>query len=164
MENEARIQAAIDQVLKKKPDVYKSVKDYLYRVKDAERKVSLIEERIRYKKEAIGAHGVCYGESISGGTDYKHSSVENAVMGLDDLNDELQEAKKAYADTKVEVSDFITELEDINQQMVVTKKYICGQDWEKIATDMGMSSRTVQRIHGRALPILQEAFDLKKAS
>ena len=85
-------------------------------------------------------------------------------MALDALEHELQEARNACADAKVAVAEFIATLEDVNQQAVVTKKYIHGQDWEKIALDMGMSVRTVQRLHGRALPLLQETLEQKMAS
>ena len=56
MENEDKVMAAIHLALGKKPDRFKPVKDFLYRVKDAKRKVHLIEERIDYREESIGAH------------------------------------------------------------------------------------------------------------
>ena len=164
MENEDKVMAAIHLALGKKPDRFKPVKDFLYRVKDAKRKVHLIEERIDYREESIGAHGMSYSEHISCSRDQDHSRVESAAMALDALERELQEARNACADAKVAVAEFIATLEDVNQQAVVTKKYIHGQDWEKIALDMGMSVRTVQRLHGRALPLLQETLEQKMAS
>ena len=164
MQNEEKVMAAINLALGKKPDQFKPVKDFLYQVQDAERRIHRIEDRIEFREESIGAHGSSYSECIPGNTDYAHSSVENAVMALDALNRELREAENAYADAKVTVSDFINVLPDVNQQTVITKKYIRGQDWEKIATDMNMSVRSVQRLHGRALPLLQEELKLKKAS
>ena len=164
MENEDKLTAVIEQALGKKPDQFKSVKDFLYQARDAKRRIILIEDRIEFREESIGAHGMSLAERISNATDFKHSSVENTALALDALNRELREAEKAYADAKVTVSEFIAILPNVNQQTVITKKYIHGQDWKKIADDMAMSVRSVQRLHGRALPLLQEELELKKAS
>ena len=164
MQNEEKVMAAINLALGKKPDQFKPVKDFLYQVRDAERRIHRVEDRIEFREESIGAHGSSYSECIPGNTDYAHSSVENAVMAIDALNRELRAAENAYADVKVTVSEFIAILPDVNQQTVITKKYIRGQDWGKITTDMNMSVRSVQRLHGRTLPLLQEALKLKKAS
>lgn len=157
-----RVMEAINLTLGKKPDKFKSVKDFLYRVRDAERRVNLIERRIEYREDTIGAHGMTYSEHLPNGSNYSNSSVETAVMALDALDRDLRDAKNSCSDAKVSVSEFIATLPDINQQMVITKKYIDGQSWEDIALDMDMSVRTVQKHHGRALPLLQEV--LEKAS
>ena len=53
----------------------------------------------------------------------------------------------------------ISRLHDINQQMVLTYRYInMISDWNVIADKMGMRKAAVQKIHGRALPILQKAL------
>ena len=46
-------------------------------------------------------------------------------------------------------------LEDVNQQMVITKRYLDGETWEQIAVDMDMALRSVHKLHGQALPILE---------
>ena len=164
MQNEEVVMNAIDAAFTKKKDQFKPVKDFLYQVKDAKRKVSLIEGRIEYRMDSMGAHGVSYEEHIPSGHDYSGSSVENTVLVLAQLEEELKQAEQDYADAKVKVSDLIAKLADVNQQTVVTRRYITGQDWEKIALDMDMSVRNVQKIHGRALPLLQGSLEGQEAA
>lgn len=164
MQNEEAVMNAIDAAFSRKKDRFRPVKDFLYQVKDTKRKISLIEGRIEYRIDSMGAHGVSYEEHIPSGHDYSGSSVENAVIALAQLEDDLKRAEQDYADAKVKVSDLIARLADINQQTVVTRRYIAGQDWEKIALDMGMSVRNVQKIHGRALPLLQEYLEGQEAA
>jgi len=159
MENSEKIKAAVSLALGVKADPFKPVKDFLYQVRDAKRGVDMIERRIEFREEAIGAHGVSYSEYLPGGNDFNHSSVEDAVMALDLLSRELQDAESAYTDAKVTVSELIAKLPDVNHQVIITKKYIDGMDWEKIALDMGMNVRTVQKHHGRALPLLLEELE-----
>jgi DNA-directed RNA polymerase specialized sigma24 family protein len=163
MKNEDAVMNAINAAFKSN-DRFKAVKDYLFQVKDAKRKVSLIEGRIEFREESMGAHGVSYSEHVSNNHDFSGSVVENTVAALDELQRELVEAEQAYADAKVAVSDLIARLEDVNQQSVVTRRYIHGHSWEKIALDMDMSVRNVQKIHGRALPLLDEILKEQKAA
>lgn len=158
MQNEDRIMDAIDQVLRAKDDRFRDVKRFLFRVKDCRRRVELLETRIGYRIDSIEARGVTYEERIPASRDYSGSSVENIVMAISGLEDELREAEQAYADARVAVSDLVASLEDVNQQAVVTRRYVKGESWEKIAQDMGMSVRKVQRLHGKALPLLQETL------
>ena len=163
MKDETVVMDAIDAAFSTKKDQFRPVKDFLYQVKDAKRRISLIESRIEYRRDSMEAHGVSYGEHIPSGHDYSGSSVENAAIALTQLEEERKQAEQDYADTKVRVSELIAKLEDVNQQSVVTRRYITGQDWEKIAMDMDMSVRNVQKIHGRALPLLQELLEGKTA-
>lgn len=163
MQNEELVQKAIEQTFGKE-DRFRAVKDYLYQVKDGKRRVKLIEDRIRYRMESMGAHGINFDEYIPGSHDYRGSAVENAVIALSGLENERKEAEKAYADAKVAVSDLISRLRSVNQQAVITRRYIDGESWDKIALDMDMTVRNVQKLHGRALPILQEILTEEQAA
>ena len=88
----------------------------------------------------------------------------NTVAALDELRRELAEAEQAYSDAKVAVSELCAGLEDVNQQSVITRRYISGQSWEKIALDMDMSVRSVQKLHGRALPLLDALLKAREAA
>ena len=70
MQNEEAVMSAIDAAFNRKKDQFRPVKDFLYQVKDAKRKVSLIEGRIEYRMDSMGAHGVSYEEHIPSGHDY----------------------------------------------------------------------------------------------
>lgn len=164
MKDETAVLNAIDTVFGRKKDRFRSVKDFLYRVQEAGRKISLIESRIEYRRDSIGAHGIRYGEYIRGGQGYGGSSVEKSAVGLAQLEEKLQQAKREYSEAMERVSELIAKLEDVHQQTVMKRRYIAGQDWEKIGLDMDISIRDVRKIHGQALPILAGLLEGKAAA
>lgn len=120
----------------RKGDKFWKVKEYLFRVRDAERKAELLERRIGMR--------------------------EDADLNADELRRELSQTEQDAMIVTIEVTDMISQLSDINQQMVVTKRYLDNMTWEKIAFDMDMPVRTVQKLHGRALPLLLEMIEAKE--
>ena len=79
-----------------------------------------------------------------------------SLGGSDGLQKQLAEAEQELKDVTSEVMDKISLLPDVNRQMVMAKRYVDLLPWEAIASDMSMSVRTVQKIHGRALPLMEE--------
>lgn len=124
-------------------DHFYAVKQFLYQVKDARRRISVIEEQIMYRQAAMEQLAPSDSEALRGATD------------IDALEGKLREAEKELARVTVVVSDAICELEDVNQQMVLMKRYISGKSWECIAQEMDNTARWTQKQHGRALPHLE---------
>lgn len=113
----------------RKEDKFWKVKTYLFRNREAERRVELLERRMNMR--------------------------EDAGLNTDELRRELALAEQDAKNVAVEVTDVISRLADVNQQMVMTKRYVDTLSWERIAFDMNMPVRAVQKLHGRALPLLQ---------
>lgn len=109
------------------------VKEYLYRALNGKRKVVLLQRRIELR--------------------------DVADQDYDDLKKELETAEEEQNKTEIEVTDFISNLPDVNQQLVMIKKYVDGESWEEIADDLVISVRGAQKMQGRALPILKELYD-----
>ncbi len=73
------------------------------------------------------------------------------------LERERIEKQRTFAVVVLNVSEAISRLSDVNQQMVLTLRYVdMISDWNKIADKMGMTKAAVQKLHGRALPQLQK--------
>ncbi len=117
----------------RKMDRFWKTKAYLFQTREAERKAELLERRIGMR--------------------------EDADLNADDLRMELAEAEQDAKAVTIEVADMISRLPDVNQQMVITKRYLDNLPWERIAFDMDMPVRAVQKLHGRALPLLQEMIE-----
>lgn len=151
-----QVENVIEHVLHNQPldNQFYAVKQFLYQVKDARRRVSVIENRIMYRQEALEHFGPSYSEA-PGGTGIFKSKIETGIADIDALEGKLREAEKELARVTVQVSDAICELEDVNQQMVLMKRYICGKSWECIAQEMDNTVRWAQKQHGRALPHLE---------
>lgn len=113
-----------------KEDQFWRVKKYLYQVQDAGRRAELLQRRIDLR-DVIDSE-------------------------YTPLREELERAETEKKKAEIEITDFVSQLYSVNQQMVVIKRYVDGESWEQIAEDMDMSVRAVQHLHGRALPLLKE--------
>lgn len=124
-------------------DPLRPVRDFLYQVRDGKRRIDLIEKRILLRQDAM--------ETI--GSDALDAEIA-------DLQRQAEEASGAYDLSLISVSDMISRLDDVNQQMVLTFRYIDTiSDWYVIAERMGMTKAAVQKLHGRALPRLQRILE-----
>ena len=124
-------------------DPLRPVWDFLYQVRDGKRRIDLIEKRILLRQDAM--------ETI--GSDALDAEIA-------DLQRQAEEASGAYDLSLISVSDMISRLDDVNQQMVLTFRYIDTiSDWYVIAERMGMTKAAVQKLHGRALPRLQRILE-----
>ena len=112
------------------PVHFLETRKYLQQVRDLKRHVKLVEDRIGYREDA----GL--------DTDYQREELES-------LRQELKQ-------TLAEVADEIGKLEDINQQVIMTKRYIDLMSWDEIAETADFKMRTVQKCHGRALPNMEK--------
>lgn len=110
-------------------------KQYLHRVRDEIRRCTLLEQRINLRL---------------------HDSDGSEFPDTNELDDELLNAEERVNNVKIEVTDLISKLPDVNQQMVITERYVNLKTWERIAQEMCTSVRIVQKIHGRALPLLEK--------
>lgn len=117
----------------RKEDRFWKTKKYLFQIRETDRKAELLERRIGMR--------------------------EDADLNADDLRRELSETEQDAKAVTIEVTDMISSLPDVNQQMVITKRYLDNLAWERIASDMDMPVRAVQKLHGRALPLLQEMIE-----
>lgn len=79
----------------------------------------------------------------------------SANIDSKDLQKEIDEEEKRLAHLRVEISDEISGLNSVGQQMVMTRRYVDGMTWDQIAVEMGRSVRAVQKLHGRGLPLLE---------
>ena len=124
-------------------DPLRPVRDFLYQVRDGKRRVDLIEKRILLRQDAMETIG---------------SDALDAEIAV--LQRQAEEASGAYDLALISVSDMISRLDDINQQTVLTFRYIDTiSDWYVIAERMGMTKAAVQKLHGRALPRLQRVLE-----
>ena len=154
MYDEDKIQNALDAVFKKKEEPYRSVKDFLYQVRDAKRKLQGIEDRINLLQASMGVRGMTFEEHVSSGHDFSGSSVESTFIALSELEERRRKAEKNYRDALTQVTAVIARLAGEKQRTVLTAKYIDGLPWEEIAKRLNTNVRNVQKLHGRALPVI----------
>ena len=103
---------------------------YLQQVRDGRRRIELLESRVKYR--------------------------ENAGLPTNYLLEEMDDARQSLNASIAEVAEEISKLHDVGQEMVLTRRYIDCLTWDQVAVALDMKMRTVQKLHGHALPMLEK--------
>jgi hypothetical protein len=126
-----------------------NAKDFLMRGINLERRVDTIKEQIEHYKSLVNDCSVTYSDSPkSTASNYK---LEECTQKIMDLQEELCEAMADLVDVTCEISRAIQKIENYDYQDLLVKRYVLGEPWEKIATNLGYELRYIHKLHGRAL-------------
>lgn len=135
----------------------KFLRGYLYAEQESKR---LMEERQRYIDMAtkITSGYRVGGKVMSGGGQGK---IPYAVEKLSELEMEIGRAIEKMEEQRREVLNAIRGLENHAQREVLTRRYINGDKWEKIAEEMNYDYSYVLKLHKSAVKalILKESIE-----
>lgn len=108
------------------------------------------EEELRASKLGVSC-------GIGDGMPHAHNQADlSAYMArLDEINSEIIHERYLLVKESVLVSKAIKDLKDGDEVFVLTKRYMMGWDWDRIAAGMGYALRNVHYIHSRALKHLE---------
>lgn len=122
-----------------------------YRLND---KIKDIEERLSDLRALLfGINSLDYSKiRVQGGNNQDAPFTDKVIKAID-YEIELKDKKARLELLKVEISQAIDAVEDVNCSLVLSKKYVLMKTWEQIAEDMNYSVSQVQRIHKKALEI-----------
>lgn len=87
------------------------------------------------------------------------SSMADIIGKIIDLQDQINCDIDALVDLKKEIMTVIKEMNNPEYQTVLERRYLCFEQWEKIAADMGYDLRWLFRLHGKALDSVQSILD-----
>ena len=123
-------------------------KQYLRRYQTAKRRVGMIQEEIEeLRSSKTSPVGLGDGMPHGSGT----SDLSGYAARLDELLRELESEKEMQMVTYREIRQQIGMVPDPTEQEILSRRYLIGQSWEKIAVEMGYSYRNITRVHGYAL-------------
>ena len=123
-------------------------KQYLRRYQAAKRRVGLIQEEIEeLRSSKTSPVGLGDGLPHGSGT----SDLSGYAARLDELLRELEAEREMQMVTYHEIWNQVKKIPNATEQEVLTRRYLIGQSWEKIAVEMHYSYRQIIRIHGAAL-------------
>ncbi len=77
----------------------------------------------------------------------KSDPVERTVQLISKLKNKLENQKIKATEELIKIEDLISSINDAEARLILTKRYIELQKWEKISLEMGMTERTIYRIH-----------------
>lgn len=123
-------------------------KQYLRRYQVAKRREKLIQEEIdELRSSKTSPVGLGDGLPHGSGT----SDLSGYAARLDELMRELEAEREMQMVTYHEIWNQVKKIPNATEQEVLTRRYLIGQSWEKIAVEMHYSYRQIIRIHGAAL-------------
>lgn len=83
---------------------------------------------------------------------------EKLLVKMIDLKWEINEEIDKLVDTKREIVKFISQIDNNSYRLLLELRYVNLCTWEKIASVMDITERSVYRIHGAALLAADEIF------
>lgn len=86
------------------------------------------------------------------------SRMADAVEKIVDLEEDIKGDISELVALKREIMTTISKLHDIQQQLLLEKRYLCYMKWEDIAADLGVSLQHTYRIHGHALQEIESVL------
>ena len=132
-----------------------TVKEYLRRVRDAERELRAVEREYQRARDDI---------TNLKAMEYDRDKVGNSHIG--DLSDAIATLEK-YAERvnarwdeliafREEAKKQLEQIKDWRYRAVLEQRYLLGESWEQIAVGMGYNYRWILRLHGKALQEFQK--------
>lgn len=123
-------------------------KKYLWQYQNAKRQVALLQEQIEaLRNDQTSPVGL--GDGMPHGSTLSDLSTYAAQL------DTLQRKQKKEMELQMvlykEILQHIEQLLNKAEREVLTRRYLLGQNWDKIADEMGYSYRHTTKIHGKAL-------------
>lgn len=134
-----------------------TTKQYLMQIKRYERMINnkLTEiYRLRQLASSISISNDSENVMSSGSMDRMGDSVAKIV----DLERNVKKMIGDYTEIRQKIIMQIDSIPDTNHYSVLSGKYILCESFEKIADDIGYSSRQVIRIHGEALREFEKMY------
>lgn len=123
-------------------------KQYLRRYQEAKKRAKRIQEEIEeLRSSKTSPVGLGDGMPHGSGT----SDLSGYAARLDELLRELEAEKEMQMLTYREIRQQIMKVPDQIEQNILIRRYLLGQNWEKIAVEMQYCYRQILRLHGFAL-------------
>ena len=146
---------------------------------DKLKSIKLARERMREHSKLLitlkrdyAAVSLCGEQDAAVRRKRKHNPVESSAAEIEKLEEDLLRYTKVFADKWTAGVRMINSINFLRKngsvdagkseqcQRIMERRYLLGQKWETIASEMGYSWRQVMRLHQRALRAIKNAEKL----
>lgn len=135
------------------------IKQWLWRYRDAERMLEKLKVELDIARaNSNGVRAIQYSDMPK-----SHSctgDLSDAIVIYEQIIDKIATYEKRRAKVMAEIMEAIETVEDANEQLVLSLRYISLLEWSEIAARMNYSERRVFQIHGAALQTLRHCSKL----
>ena len=126
-------------------------KQYLSQYRRCKKKIARLEEQIQALAELCSGIAAPQIDGDRVQSSHNPDRMGEVIAKKSDLEAELMDEVVNAIDIMNEVTDTINEVENVDYQTLLEKRYIGFKTWEVIADEMHFSARWVLTMHGRAL-------------
>ena len=125
-------------------------KQYLRRYLEAKRRAAILQTQIAQLREdassvSVNLDGMPHGN--------RHSDLSGYAAKLDMLLRKLEAEQEEQMFLYQEIKNSVDRVENAVDREILTRRYLLGQTWEKIAVEMNYEYRYLLRLHGRSLEL-----------
>lgn len=123
-------------------------KRYLKQYGYAKKKIALLQAQIDELQQIQTSPTVLLDGMPKGN---KVSDLSSYMAKMDMLLRELEAEREIQMIVYAEICRKIKQMTNVVEKEILTRRYLLGQSWEKIANEMGYSHRQIFRLHCNAL-------------
>ncbi len=136
----------------------KQVRAYLWRVRDAERELKLLEQEYEQAKaDILHLKAIQYdADKVSGG---KIGDLSDAIAALEGYAERVNTQWDRLITLRKEAGALIEQIEDGRYREVLKRRYLWGESWEYIAVGLGYAYHHIHKLHGQALNEFETVFE-----
>lgn len=131
----------------------RTTKELLQGIRSNNLRIKALQER-RYEYYTMALRSQDFDRVRISKTNDFHSQTEDAVLGLQDLEQDMRDSIVKYTEDIKLAKQLIDGLTDTRQRDILTFRYMNGWSWQKIARCMNYERTQIWRIHGVALMLL----------
>lgn len=84
------------------------------------------------------------------------TGLQNAVVKILEEEQALNEEIDRLVEVRRAIREVIDRVQDLTMQLILEKRYLLFESWEKICSDLAYSERWVFDLHSRALGAVEE--------
>ena len=129
-----------------------SIKAFFKDVARAEHRITVLTARLEHYK-SMGLSVTTHLDAVGGSHARNGSSkVEEAVVGMTDMVESIQEELARYREIVKEAEDLIAKVPQERYRMLLELHYLCGRSLRSISDDLGYTDyNSIYQAHGWAL-------------
>ena len=136
----------------------KQARAYLWRVRDAERELKLLEQEYEQAKaDILHLKAIQYdADKITGG---KIGDLSDAIAVLEGYTERVNAKWDELIALRNEAGALIEQIADGRYREVLKRRYMWGESWEYIAVGLGYAYHHIHKLHGQALNEFEVVFE-----
>lgn len=128
-----------------------NAKDYLSQAYRLDQRIRIVQEDIEQLQDLAGSVSSPGFEEHYNATRNTEAPFVRTLYKMMEKQDELNNKLQLMITLKSEISDVLEQLENKDERLVLTYRYLRNWTWDRIGSELHADERTIRRWHYRAL-------------